>query len=592
MAPDTIQSKAELDSHESASGISSFEIERRYENVRSNFDRWWSVMEKTGFSRHSGSQATRDWINRTERTKIGTLMDDGILSREDFFRKQLDVMEHGVSLHQEFMGRLSDASRYISSESKQRWLQRYYDEKPSFQAKKYWIQQQFPHYVTRWKETYEERERLVADPAFRQLGPKDIDVSKIRDKNAFLNLHYNDRAGLLAKARAAILAQKGGKSELFTSAKSLLNMAASKKVMSASHVGIWLERIFKSGADRTKIEKFLSGSGSTDLRGLIANWADVKGKYDRIVDKVKRRGSNRAHGLYIPTESQFLNMHYAQRLACVQKLEDQLGGANDIHKDPAAFLEIRHALDLRDWEDADEKIRKTEKLDLSPDQRTKLQSMKRYLTQFRTDVREKSGAGAKKVPGEAAKEAKNKIDSLIEQLPSQLKPTVLRLLRGPNANRNIHQLRWIVYNNKWCRDHNYLNRNKARRGASRLNRDLTQQRGDSGEDIGMHDVQDNVTAGKKYIRKDNKANHKPTLRHVDMQSSGAMRGLEEWLEHEQNSRVLYWTTFCGHENGEPMSENWHNDLFFNLNELRSATRTLNKAGFSYDGPGKALIGKN
>jgi len=67
---------------------------------------------------------------------------------------------------------------------------------------------------------------------------------------------------------------------------------------------------------------------------------------------------------------------------------------------------------------------------------------------------------------------------------------------------------------------------------------------------------------------------------VNLKSS-APQALAEWLEHEQNPKVLYWTTFCGHEDGVPKSENWHNELLFTLTEMRSASRTIKNAGYRY-----------
>jgi hypothetical protein len=169
---------------------------------------------------------------------------------------------------------------------------------------------------------------------------------------------------------------------------------------------------------------------------------------------------------------------------------------------------------------------------------------------------------------------------------------VSRLMRGPNANRNIHQFRWIVYNNDWCTTHGYLNDDIARRGASKENEQATKERGDRGEDIGRHDVASHSTDGKQHIRKTEHSMHRATYRHVNIASGGATNQTAEWLEHEQNPRVLYWTTFCAHENGNPKSHNWHRDLFARLTELRSHTQSLKKAGFMYDSPGRGLIGLN
>jgi hypothetical protein len=116
-------------------------------------------------------------------------------------------------------------------------------------------------------------------------------------------------------------------------------------------------------------------------------------------------------------------------------------------------------------------------------------------------------------------------------------------------------------------------------------------RATQGADVGRNDVIDNDTAGQKFIRKEEYADHKATLMHVNMKGS-AQSTLVEWLEQDINPKVLYWTTFCAHDDGDPKSDNWHNDLFANLTELRSLTRTINTAGFEYDSPNRKLLARN
>jgi hypothetical protein len=149
-----------------------------------------------------------------------------------------------------------------------------------------------------------------------------------------------------------------------------------------------------------------------------------------------------------------------------------------------------------------------------------------------------------------------------------------------------------MYNNKWCRSHGYLNEDIARKGASDDNAALTKHRAEHGQDVGRHDVLTHDTADKEYMRKKEYATHKATYLHTNVKSGGVTSTLAEWLEHEQNPKQLYWTTFCAHEDGDPKSEIWHNDLFAILTEMRSLSRTISGAGFTYMGTHAQLASKH
>jgi len=555
---------------------------------RALWDYWGkykNVMKQTGFENTPEMQRTEEWVRQTQLTNRREVL-ESIVHREEFFKQQgQEIIEEGPKLHQEFMERMKESKPFIAKASYEKWMKRYFDSSVGFPAKKYWIKHQFPYYIERWKQTAEERDRLVKDSRFADLVAYEPACSLLADREKFLELHYDVRKGLVAQAHAALLAADKLQLDLYADAKKQLLVAEQKNTIGRGKTGIWLERIFKSKASPKKIEQCVRGSDITSLHGLIDNWAKVKGRYDIAAKRVSERGDEQMpRGQYLLGEQQFLSLHYTQRIRYVEQLEDRLNLGSDLSKEPDDFIRIRHAMDTKDWTEASSLIEKAGKLPLSVTNRQRLDSMRRYVTQFRPKKTEKASA-------EAVTAAKNKIDGLMTHVPTTMQPMLFRLLRGVNANRSIHQLRWMVYNNKWCRSHGYLDDEKATKGASHDNRELTKFRAKWGQDIGRNDVLDWDTADQQYFRKKEFANHKATFLHVNLQS-GAPNALAEWLEHEQDPKVLYWTTFCGHENGMPKSENWHNDLLFILSELRSAARTLGKAGYFYDGSGSPLRSLN
>lgn len=518
---------------------------------------------------------------------------EDIKSLSDFYHGYLrDQLASGRSLHRRFHADISRAAqnKWISKASQEKWIRRFENPSASYKDREKWVMEDMPEMMERWKAAAEERQKLSGNPAFKALAAERPELADLLSEERFLNLHYEKRKDLLASARAAMLSSEKGQDTMHTAARTKLLHAVNAGILSASKVGMWLERIFKSGASPQKIDAFINGSDTTSLDALMQNWAQVTQRFDAVEKKFKERWEGTGiRGFHMLTKNQFLGLHYAQRLQFVQQAEDRLDGANDVDTEAPILLKIRHAMDTKDWEHAGDLIGTAKTTLRSEKDFARLKSMESYVRQFSGKNQEIKKRDAN------VTEAKNRIDSLMTEIMenhSEVEPMVNRLMRGPNANRSIHQFRWIVYNNDWCTTHGYLNDEIARRGASKENEQATKERGDRGEDIGRHDVASHSTDGKQHIRKTEHSTHRATYRHVNVSSGGATNQTAEWLEHEQNPRVLYWTTFCAHENGNPKGHNWHRDLFVRLTELRSHARTLKNAGFMYAGQGHSLIGLN
>lgn len=517
---------------------------------------------------------------------------EGIRDREVFLEGHgVKMQNSAVGLHSRFHGGISSArqNKWISGSSYEKWVKRFEDSSTSYKDREKWVDRDMPLMMDRWRTAAEERKKLIASDDFMALAKKKPEFAAIMSEEAFLNLHYDKRNSLVASARAAMLANDKNQGEAYDEAKAKLQSAVSSGILSGGKMGLWLERIFKSNASPAKISEFVHGSGPTSLSTLMKNWAAVTEQFDATQKKFKERFEGTGiRGFQPLSKSQFLALHYAQRLQYVKQAEDRLDGANDVENEAPILLRLRHAMDTKDWESAVEIIGEAKTEGLSEKNFRRLKSMESYVKQF---------SGGKEIKGRKpdVTEAKKRIDAIVEEIGqhhSEVQPMVIRLLRGPNANRSIHQFRWIVYNNDWCTTHGYLNHEVAKKGASQQNEEATRENAKAGEDIGRHDVQSHSTDGNEHIRKTEHADHTATFRHVNVASGGATQRTAAWLEHEQNPKVLYWTTFCAHENGEPKPHNWHRDLFTNLTELRSLARTVNNSGFVYDAPGRPLIGLN
>jgi superoxide dismutase len=528
------------------------------------------------------------WVS-TQDTSI-----EGIQSLQKFYDGFLkEQLSSGRRLHSDFHAEINAAlsKRWISKKSHSEWVKRFEDENVGYKAREYWITHQMPDFVRNWEEVAQERKKLVTTKGFDDLLKIDPHFSILKDASLeqFLDLHYDERKGLIADAKAALLASNKMQLDLYSHAKSRLSMAVSSGFLASGKVGTWLHRIFKSNADPKKIEEFVHGSRKNSLNDLMISWYKVKDRFDKAKSKFK--GSNEQtmpRGLYPLSNSQFLAMHYDQRLQYVEELESRMTEAPDVSKEPSIFLEIRHAMDTKDWAQAAVLIASAKKQDMTPEQKARLGSMDQYVRKFNT--KESSELTT-------VMDAKKRIDTIVQQLGkthSEVQPMVLRLLKGPNANRSIHQFRWITYNHHWCRTHGppYLDDDIARNGASDDNKELTKHRAEQGEDVGRNDVIDRETADSHYFRKKEYSTHKATYQHTNVASAGVCNAQAEWLEREQDPKTLYWTTYIANSDGDPKSALWHNELFYNLTELRSLTSVLKNHGFMYNGADRPLISRN
>ncbi len=566
----------------------SSDMKRRAQDVRRFRDDYRALMEKTGFSSKSSTAEIIRWIDTMELTDDASNQ-QSIKWREDFIRKSgALVISEGEKLFLEFTAAMEQAKPYISAASYKRWFDRLYDTREqsasasSFALKLRWVRSELKPFAERWKQVAQERDKLVKSSEFDDLVNLDPTLGIIKNREAFLDLHYNTRKGLIAQANGLLLSSKKLQVNLYSKAKEKLQIASGGKYLADGKVGVWLERIFKSKANPKAIEQFVSGSGANSLTALMQSWAAVKVRYDGVRKKFSERWEQTGvRGFELFSETQFLSLHYTQRLRYVEQAEDRLDGANDIDNEAPVLIKLRHAMDIRDWDEALLLVMEAKKAQLSEKDFRRLKSMESYVNQFM--------GSEKKEQLLSAEHAKKRIDELVKNhVPSPLKDLVLRLLRGPNANRSLHQLRWIQYNNIWCRTHGYLDQDRAKQASSDENTKRTKERAKSGLDIGRNDVLTHETAQSEFVRKEEHSKHTATVLSVDLESTEALSTTAEMMEREQPPNRLYWTTLNCFDGNGPTNESWNRDLLTVLTELRGLTRSIGAAGYRYVSPNESL----
>lgn len=583
-ALDTLSNIAGRNTVESVVSHSSRE---KIEHIKSQFKEHARVtFDQLKVASYAQTRDLEQWVNRLE--------NDGIeLQKSDWFIPwSKNAIQSARELSETFEISLKKAEQkgIISKDSAKEWRRRFANPNASYKQKEYWIHHQLPTYYQNWEKVGAERKELMAKEGFGDLLSYDPEFKKIQNLDAFLALHFDERKGILAAARGALRASNQLQLDLYAKAKGKLSGAASKKFLSDAKIGLWLERTFKRNADPKKIQEFVNGNGPNSLNRLMENWLAVKLRYDRVAEKLGKLGEDTMpRGLHFYSERQFLPMHYEERLRYVEEVEQRLGDSPNPQNELPIFLQVRHAMDMKDWGEAQLLIAEAKQQGVSGGNLERLRSMENFVKQFGVAREGRDMANVTK--------ARNRLDFLVQQLGSshsEVAPMVTDLLRGPHANRNINQFCWITKNNIWCRTHGppYLNDHIARKGASEDNEQLTKYRAKRGMDIGRNDVLDYETADKEYFQKKEHSTHKATYLHTNIQSGGVRNSLGEWLKREQDPRVLYWTTFCPHADGDPKSMNWNQDLLMILSEMRSLTRTIGDAGYACNGPSRKLTGVN
>jgi len=343
------------------------------------------------------------------------------------------TMEHISKAENDFHSKVTSAQAqgFITSKTADHWRKKLKSEEFPWWEKEDFIYKKFPHLLENWKRLNRDLEKL------KKVTANDKDLLSIPEVKKVLSekkiKKYKEWRGAVSEALASVEAFKKGRTKLMEDAKSMLNKAASNKVLAQHKVGKWLHRIFKSNADTETIKKFIYGSDSKSLSGLVKRWTDVRSRYDAIEIK-KRNGMPRS--FHFVQKDEFLDWHWSKRLAYVEEAERRF---TDVAKENPLILDIRRELDSEDWSSAAALIARAEIELTSESDRGKLKSMKQYLKEHQSTDDQSSH---QQTPVEAEAE----LDQLISILPGSLQS----LYRQAIQVGKFKCLNSLMYNRIWC----------------------------------------------------------------------------------------------------------------------------------------------
>ena len=184
---------------------------------------------------------------------------------------------------------------------------------------------------------------------------------------------------------------------------------------------------------------------------------------------------------------------------------------------------------------ADELIQEAEEIDWGTDNGQKLQSMKTFLKQHRTD---KGKDQKKEKENPTSEQVLAEMQSLIAQLPWQLQRTYVKALnKGYQA---FWALTTLMYNRVWCHQHNYLDVGKERRWEEDAKK-KTRRRIEIGHQKIGHEV--NVVKGDTNTRaavRDQSGVKGAQILYTDHLSDSTL--VDEIDEQKNDRNFWYWTS--------------------------------------------------
>lgn len=351
------------------------------------------------------------------------------------------------------------ASKHWITPEKARWWKQKLKE-GRWTEKREFIDSELPQWKERWGKLHiklEELKNLKKELGITEEQEKSISELAKLTTNDFAKAKCPYKINMVELALGKLAALKKDKGtakgnlemyDLFNEARDILTEAAEQGIISKSNIGVLLRRMTKDENDPKKFAAFVRGKAPFNLRMYLDKCSGLRERFDGLHDLKEKEGpppSFRFVHLNV-----FLNWPYKKQKAYVTEGEKRF---EDIDKERPDFRIIRHELDAKNWEEAEELINEAKTKSLSEADRKKLVSMEKYLTEHRSptslDEKEENPTNDQLV---------DQLNSLVAQLPfSMQKLYVAALQRG---YKPFWVLCTLMYNRVWCHTHHYLDENR------------------------------------------------------------------------------------------------------------------------------------
>ena len=331
--------------------------------------------------------------------------------------------------------------KYISAGAKNRWIARFNNPSASPKDKEKFVTKEFPKYVQNWKEVHKKYADLQSNSATATLTKRDVKkIDDFQNPTKFLALSYTEKLNLVQEVDNAITAKAEGKEKLFQTIKTIIDTAARAGYVSEHSTGSLVSRMMKGNRTPEEVENF------------VKNWAKVRFRYNEVERKIN--DTKVPQGFHRLSKTAFLAKKYKERELYVQDAEQRL----DMESRPMentpfsnAKGKVRHALDAKNWTEAEQFLKQAWPLTSSEKDQLELKSMERYLHAFKGTEDNEDANKAQSIS-----EAVQEISSGLGQLPTPLRPIFERALEY-NAGC-VWTVGAMASNVQWCLVRGYLPR--------------------------------------------------------------------------------------------------------------------------------------
>lgn len=349
--------------------------------------------------------------------------------------------------------RSARAEKAISTENFDEWMDRM--KNGSWTQTREFIDNKLPTYVRNWKKVAERRRTLLKDPRMKTLQKSKVlkpdELKKFMSGKDFLNADYQERVHLVDIVKAAFAGVEKGPplEKLKVEAREKLQEAVDLKILAPHKVGTWMKRIFTKDHSPETIQNFLNNKGSFPLSTLMEHWAKVRTRFDNLKDLRKEKGTPQS--FHFVTDTVFLDWDYDRKKAYVQEAENRF---KDIAKEDILLLKIRHEMDAKDWESAEELLDKADGLEWSVEDAKKIQDLKDFFETHST-FEEASEENEKKKETPSPESVLAEVRQALNEIPVEsIKMRFIEAMQNYDY-QTLWALCTMYYNWKWCRIHGY-----------------------------------------------------------------------------------------------------------------------------------------
>lgn len=255
------------------------------------------------------------------------------------------------SYKREFKDQLSHAleSKWISEADSKHWQEYFYDENLLEWDRKEWLRNTFPTYCHNWKKVADDRVSVVDKANKLGLSTSDIpELAKVESTTQFLSMNYEDKKDIVLRLNALIEAHVKNKETFVHDLQNELTSWAAAGLVHETKIGKWMNAAMQSENPEAFVKNI--------LLPLKQNWQVAAARFGQL--NFALSAQSLPHGFKPATQNEFILMNDEQRISYLAVAELRLKDAQEADKTlVSARARIRHSLDTKDWEGAEEELK-------------------------------------------------------------------------------------------------------------------------------------------------------------------------------------------------------------------------------------------